>query len=200
MTRFNKPDVLGVLQEHGAIMEGHFRLPSGLHTPTYIQTAVVLQYPHILAKVAEALNRKFPVAVDAVVSSGVGSLVVGQEAARLRECRSIFFERMGGAMGLRRHFRLEAGERVLIVEDVLSSGRTTGEVLALSSAYGAKVVGIAAIVDRSTRPMPFRVPVRALVTLPIPFHAPEACDLCAQGLPVTLPEERGLSGEPGGAF
>lgn len=199
MTRFSKPDILGILQEHGALMEGHFRLPSGLHTPTYVQTATVLQYPHILRKIAEALNRKFPGAVDAVVSAGVGSLVIGQEVARLRGCRSIFFERMGGAMGLRRHFRLGTGERVLIVEDVLSSGQTTAEVLTLASAYGAKVAGIAAILDRSTRPMPFRVPVRALVTLPIPFCSPDACELCAQGLPVTQPEERGFPGEGEGA-
>ncbi|MFH1725042.1 MAG: orotate phosphoribosyltransferase [Elusimicrobiota bacterium] len=193
MRRMNKLDVIGILQEHGAILEGHFRLPSGLHSPIYIQPAVVLQYPHLAHKIAQALSKKFSEAVDVVVSPAMGGVVIGQEVARVRRCRSIFFERTAGgpAMGLRRNFRLKSGERVLVVEDVLMAGRTTSELVTLAAAYGAKVVGVAAIVDRSMGPLSLPVPARALVSFPIPVVAPDDCELCARRLPVTLPEEGG---------
>lgn len=185
MTRYNKLDVLGILQEHGAIMEGHFRLPSGLHTSTYIQTAVVTQYPHLVQRIAASLNRKFPSSsVDVVASPAAGGLVIGQEVARQRKCRSIFFERSEGVMGLRRLFKLERRERVLIVEDVLTSGRSIGEVLSLCAVYGAKPVGVGVIVDRSVTPMPFSVPVRDLLTMPVEMTPPEHCELCAQQVPI----------------
>lgn len=198
MARFNKLDVLGILQEHGAIHRGHFRLPSGLHTATYIETAVVMQYPHLTNKIARALSELFPAQVDVVVSPAMGAVVLGQEVARLRRCRSIFFERMGGAMGLYRHFRLSAGERVLVVEDILSAGRSTSEVVALSATHGAKIVGVGAVVDRSTVRLPFTVPVRALMTMPTVMKTPDDCELCGRQVPLTLPEDRRLWGTPPG--
>ena len=133
MTRYNKLDVLGILQEHGALLDGHYRMPSGLHTERFVETALVLQYPHLAQKLAKALSDKFPGDVDVVVSPAMGGVVLGQEVARARRCRHIFFERRGDAMGLRRSFRLERGERALIVEDVLMAGRTTAEVLSILS-------------------------------------------------------------------
>lgn len=189
MSRDNKLDIMGIFQEHGAIKEGHFKLPSGLHSSTYIETAVVLQYPNLAYKIASALSRKFPASADVVVSSAMGAIVLGQEVARQRKCRSIFFERMGGAMGLHRHFRLKAGERVLVVEDILTTGHSTSDVVALSSAYGAKIIGVAAIVDRSSTFAPMRVPVRALMTLPNKPVPPDNCDQCARKVPLTLPED-----------
>lgn len=194
MTRINKLDVLGILQEHGAILDGHYRMPSGLHTERFIETALVLQYPHLAHKLAKALSDRFLGEVDVVVSPAMGGVVLGQEVARARRCRAIFFERRGDAMGLRRAFRLEPGERALIVEDVLMAGRTTAEVLSIVKAYGANVVGVGALLDRSTSPLPLRVPVRTLVTMPIKVYPPDSCELCRRGIPVTGPSE----GNPGG--
>lgn len=187
MNRTMKLDVVGMLQEHGAIVSGHFELLSGLHSPTYIQTAVVLQYPHIAAKLAKALATKFPQAIDVVVSPSMGGVIIGQEMARVKRCRAIFAERQGGAMALRRDFKLEPGERALIVEDVLTTGRTTSEVVSLAWAYGAKIVGVAAIVDRSMAELPLKVPVRALVPFPVKVATPESCPLCAGGVPLKKP-------------
>jgi orotate phosphoribosyltransferase len=190
MTRMNKLDVLGVLQEHGAIVSGHFRLPSGLHSPTYVQTAVVLQYPHLAQKIARAVSEKFPGAVDVVVSPAMGAVVLGQEVARVRRCRAIFAERTGSVMSLKRDFRLQPGERALIVEDVLTTGHTTGEVVSLARAYGAKVVGVAAILDRSTAHLPLSVPVRALVAFPVKVNPPDSCEMCDRQVPLSLPGEK----------
>lgn len=198
MSRDNKLDVVGIFQEHGAIREGHFKLPSGLHSSIYVETAVVLQYPNLAYKIAQALSKKFPAQADVVVSSAMGAIVIGQEVARQRKCRSIFFERAGGAMGLHRHFRLKRGERVLVVEDILTTGRSTSEVVALSHIYGAKIVGVAAIVDRSNEKLPLKVPVRALLTIPARAVAPENCDQCARKVPVTLPEDDRSVGQADG--
>lgn len=198
MTRMNKLDVLGILQEHGAIVSGHFRLPSGLHSPTYVQTAVVLQYPNLGVKIARALSEKFPSQVDVIVSPAMGAVVLGQEVARVRRCRAIFAERVGAVMSFKRDFRLQAGERALIVEDVLTTGHTTSEVVSLVRAYGAKVLGVAAILDRSTAHLPLSVPVRALVALPVKVHPPDSCEMCARQVPLTLPGEKLPPSFPGG--
>lgn len=194
MSALNKMDVLGILQEHGAVVSGHFRLASGLHSPVYIQTALVLQYPHVAQKIAKAIVGKFPQSVDVVISPGTASVVLGQEVARAKKCRAIFAERTGGMMGLRRDFRLERGERALIVEDVLTTGRLTGELAALVLAYGAKVIGVGGIVDRSIARLPLSVPVRTLVSYPLQVIPPEACPQCASGVPVKEVPSKPLPG------
>lgn len=185
MSRLEKAGIVGVLQEHGAIIQGHFELSSGLHSPTYVQTAVVLQYPHIAQKIAKALAAKFPQAIDVVLSPSMGGVIIGQEVARAKKCRAIFVERVEGSMVLKRDFRLEPGERTLIVEDVLTTGRTTSEVVSLAWAHRAKVVGVAAIVDRSLTPFPLKIPVRALVPYPVRLSSVDSCSLCAQQVPIT---------------
>jgi len=181
----NKLDVVGILQEHGAIISGHFRLPSGLHSPTFIQAAVVLQYPHLAQKIGKAMSLKFPSAVDVVIAPALGGVVIGQEVARVRKCRSIFTERVGGGMALQREFKLAQGERVLIVEDVLTTGTTTAELVSLAQAYGAKVIGVAAIVDRTASPLALEIPIRALVSYPVKVTPPDACELCARRVPLS---------------
>ena len=168
MNRLRKLDVIGLLQEHGALLSGHFKLPSGLHSQTYVQTALVLQYPNL------------------------GAVVIGQEVARAKKCRAIFTEKVEGVMTLKREFRMNQGDRMLVVEDVLTTGRSTSEVVSLSNAYGGKVVGVVAIVDRSTAQLPLTVPVRALISYPLQLFPPESCPLCSQEIPVTVP------GIPGG--
>jgi len=191
MSRTPKLDVVGILQEHGAILEGHFRLPSGLHTPKFVQPEKVLQFPNLARKFANAISDMFPGKADVIVSSGMGGLVLGQEVARARKSRSIFFEQFGGAMGLRPHFRLERGERVLIIEDVLMGGRSTGELIHTAVELGAKVVGVGAVLDRSTGALDLGVPVRTLVTLPIPVSVSDTCTACARKVPLSTPFENG---------
>lgn len=185
MSPLNKMDVLGLLQEHGAVVSGHFQLASGLHSPVYIQTALVLQYPHVAQKLAKALVAKFPQSIDVVISPGSASVVLGQEVARAKKCRAIFTERNNGMMALRRDFRLERGERALVIEDVLTTGRLTAEVVALTQAYGLKVVGVGALVDRSTSGLCLPVPVRTLISYPLQVTPPDACAQCASGSPLT---------------
>lgn len=191
MSRLNKSDVIGMLQEHGAIVSGHFELLSGLHSSTFIRTAVVLQYPHMTQKLAEGLCGKFPEAVDAVLAPSAPAVVIGQEVARLKRSRAVSVGRLSSGMSLRRGFQLNRGERVLVVQDVITTGRSTAEAVSLALAYGAKVVGVAAIVDRSTSQLPLRVPMRPLVSYPTRVDTADTCPLCARGTPLTHPlEER----------
>lgn len=180
-----KMDVLGILQEHGAVVSGHFQLASGLHSPVYIQTALVLQYPHVAQKIARALAAKFPGRPDVVISPGMSSVVLGQEVARVHKCRAIFTERNNGMVALRRDFKLERGEKALIIEDVLTTGRLTAEIIALAQAYGARVTGVGAIVDRSPMALCLSVPARTLISYPLQVCAPTACPQCSAGVPLT---------------
>lgn len=195
--RMNKMDVLGILQEHGAVARGHFRLASGLHTPVYLQTALVLQYPHVAQKMAKALAAKFAAPVDVVISTGLSSVVLGQEVARVKKSRAIFTERVDGSMAFRRDFRLERGERALVVVDVLTTGRSNAEVVALAQAYGARVVGVGAIVDRSSGPLCLGVPARSLVDYPLEAAPPDSCPQCAAGVPLATSRREFASGSEG---
>ncbi|HOJ86511.1 MAG: orotate phosphoribosyltransferase [Elusimicrobiales bacterium] len=183
----NKFDIIGILQEHGAIVSGHFKLPSGFHSQTYIQTSTVLQYPHIAQKIAKEMADKFPQEINVVISPNPAIIVIGQEIARIKQARSIFTERVEGVMVLKRNFKINENEKVLIVDDVFSTGKICAEAISLARNYKAKVVGVAAIVDRSTGELPFfNVPVRGLVSYPLELYTPENCPLCQKGVPLTV--------------
>ncbi|MBI2069360.1 MAG: orotate phosphoribosyltransferase [Elusimicrobia bacterium] len=196
MGKLGKFDFVGLLGEHGALLSGHFRLSSGMHSSSYIQTALLLQYPHISNKIAKAMAAKFPAEIDCVCSPAMGAVVIGQEVARVKKCRAIFTERTGGSMSLRRDFHIERGEKILVVEDVLTTGRSTGEVVNLARQYGGKVVGVAAIVDRTVTTPSLDVPFRSLISYPLELYTPENCQLCKNGVPLTSPGSRYL--EPAG--
>ena len=185
MSTMSKTDTLGLLEEHGAIMSGHFQLASGLHTPVYIQAALVLQYPHVAQKLSKALAAKFPQPLDVIMTPGAASLVLGQELARIKKCRAIFAERSNGSMAFRRDFKIERGERVLVAVDVLTTGRLTGELAGLALAYGAKIVGVGALVDRSSSALALAVPVRTLVNYPLEVYPRSACAQCRLDVPLT---------------
>ncbi|MBI4369530.1 MAG: orotate phosphoribosyltransferase [Elusimicrobia bacterium] len=187
-----KLDIFGLLGEHGAVLSGHFRLSSGLHSSSYVQTALILQYPHIASRIAKALSLKFPQHIDCVCSPAMGAVVIGQEVARAKKCRAIFTEKVGGANILRRDFHIEKGEKILVVEDVLTTGRSTSEVVNLGRNYGAKVLGVGAIVDRTISPPALDVPFRSLISYPLEVFPPENCDLCKRGMPLTSPGSRYL--------
>ena len=188
-------DVLDRFTHLGALLDGHFRLSSGLHSPSYLQCALVLQHP----AEAEALGRALAEALrarlgdarpTAVLSPALGGLIIGHEVARALGVRAIFAERAEGALTLRRGFDLAAADRVVIVEDVLTTGGSTRETMEVAHARGAAVVAAAAIINRSGSDSPVDVPFAALAALAPPTYKPEACPMCEQGIPVTKPGSR----------
>jgi len=183
--------MLDLFRKSGALLEGHFRLSSGLHSTGYLQCALVLQHPAVaeaLARVIAAKVRELRPTV--VLSPALGGVVVGQEVARALGVRAIFAERQDGVLVLRRGFMIAESDRVLVVEDVLTTGGSTRETMQVATAAGGQVVGVASIVDRSGGTATFDVPYEALLDIALPTYQPDACPLCAQGLPVVKPGSR----------
>lgn len=187
MPRMGKFDFVSLLQEHGAIQSGHFLLPNCFHTQTYIQPSLLLQYPHLARKLARELCAIFPGETNVVLAPSTGSIAIAQEVAREKKARALYTDRVNGVMMLRHDFRISEGERVLIVDDVLNSGRLCGEALNLATGYGARVIGIAAMVDRSTGDLGLHVPIRSLISYPLQLFTNSNCPLCAQDIPLTVP-------------
>ncbi len=186
-----RDELLNVFRQSGALLEGHFRLTSGLHSPAYMQSALVLQYPRI----AEALGRAIAeqtreVKPTVVVSPALGGIVIGQEVGRALGVRAIFAERHEGALTLRRGFALAPDDRVLVVEDVLTTGGSTRETMEVARRSGGTVVGAASIVDRSGGTLQLDVPYWSLLEYGLPAFDPSDCPLCAQAQPVIKPGSR----------
>jgi orotate phosphoribosyltransferase len=184
-------EVLDLFRTSGALLEGHFKLSSGLHSSRYMQSALVLQHPELASALGEALaERARHLQPTAVLSPALGGIVIGQEVARAIGARALFAERQEGALTLRRGFTLSPADRVLIVEDVITTGGSTRETAAVAEAHGAHVLGAAGIVDRGTDPARLHMPLYTLVQLQVPAYQPDACPMCAQGVPVTKPGSR----------
>src|SRR5688500_8538190 len=161
--------ILDLFRRVGALLEGHFRLTSGLHSPGYLQCALVLQHPGEAEACGAAIaGRVTALGVQTVLSPALGGIVIGQEVARALGVRAIFAERQDGALTLRRGFSLARGERVLVVEDVVTTGGSTRETIEVARAVGAKVVAAASIVDRSGGKQTVDVPYYALTTVTLP--------------------------------
>jgi orotate phosphoribosyltransferase len=183
--------VLGLFRESGALLEGHFLLSSGLHSGGYLQCALVLQHPQhaetlgrMLADQLKLLN------VTAILSPAIGGLIIGPEVARALGVRAIFAERQDKVLSLRRGFSLGPDDRVIVIEDVVTTGGSTKETVAVSESAGAEVIGAGTIIDRSGGTAVLGVPFHALVTLSLPTYKPDVCPLCADGLPVVKPGSR----------
>jgi orotate phosphoribosyltransferase len=183
--------VLDMFRRVGALLEGHFRLTSGLHSPGYLQCALVLQHPTEAeicgAAIAERTRALRP---EVVLSPALGGIVIGHEVARGLGVRALFAERQDGALTLRRGFALSPGERVLVVEDVVTTGGSTRETIEVARAAGAEVVGAASIIDRSGGNQGLDVAYHSLATVAFPTYQPDACPLCAAGQPVVKPGSR----------
>jgi orotate phosphoribosyltransferase len=180
-----------LLESTGALQSGHFLLSSGRHSGQYVQCARVLERPKVAAEVGTALAARLPWGFDRVASPPLGALLIGYEVARHHDVPFLFAERAdGGPLGLRRGFTVAPGERIAIVEDVITTGRTTGELVDLMERLGAVVVGVAAIVDRSTDHRVRERPIESLLRLSIPTYALDECPLCAAGAPITKPGSR----------
>ncbi|MEO8071032.1 MAG: orotate phosphoribosyltransferase [Acidobacteriota bacterium] len=183
--------VLSLFRESGALHEGHFRLTSGLHSSGYLQCALVLQHPGH----AESLGRALADAVRAtgatvVLSPAMGGLIIGHEVARGLGVRAIFAERQDGAMTLRRGFTLTAADRVVVIEDVVTTGGSTRETIAVAEATGATVVAAGSVIDRSGGSLQLGIPFHSLCALSLPIYQPEECPLCAAGQPIVKPGSR----------
>jgi len=187
-----KPEaVLDLFRKSGALLDGHFRLSSGLHSDRYLQSALVLQYPEFADALGRALaERTRHLQPTVVLSPALGGIIIGQEVGRALGVRAIFAERQDGAMTLRRGFALASSDRVLVVEDVLTTGGSTRETAAVAEAIGSHVIGAATIIDRGADSAKLGLPLQALVRLEVPAYPPESCPLCAKGEAIVKPGSR----------
>ena len=188
-------DFLPLFKERGALLEGHFLLSSGLHSPRYVQCARVLMDPVLAtrlgAALADALRRLLPSAPSVVVAPALGGVLVAHEVARAFGVRGLFTERQDGAMTLRRGFVLEPDEPVVVVEDAITTGGSTREVMDAVRAHGARVLAVGCLIDRSGG-VDLGIPLASLVRLDVPAYAADACPLCAAGSTAIKPGSRGV--------
>lgn len=183
--------VLTLYRQSGALLDGHFKLSSGLHSPGYLQSALVLQHPAHAEALGQALaGRLRALEPTVVLSPAMGGLIIGHEVGRALGLRAIFVERVDGTMTLRRGFALRPTDRVVVIEDVVTTGLSTRETIAAVEAAGASVVGAGAIIDRSNGTADLTVPFHALVSLNLATYQPDACPMCAAGQAVTKPGSR----------
>ena len=186
-------DLLALFKERGAVLDGHFLLSSGLHSPRYVQCARVLMDPALATRLGSELARALEGALagsrpGAVVAPALGGVLVAHEVARAFGCRGLFTERQDGVMTLRRGFELGPAERVVVVEDAITTGKSTREVMDAVRARGAELMAVGSLVDRSAGELDFGVPRRSLLRLEVPTWEAAACPLCAAG---SKPEKPG---------
>jgi orotate phosphoribosyltransferase len=188
-------EVLQIFADNQALLTGHFLLTSGLHSPRYLQCALVLQHPEIAAKLCAALAAKVKAderigAIDLVIAPALGGVIVAHEVARALGLRALFTERRDGAMKLRRGFQLNPGERCLVVEDVVTTGGSTREVMDLVAQLGGVPVAAGSLIDRSGGAVDLGVPRHAMAVLEVPTYQPDACPLCVDGSTAIKPGSR----------
>ena len=188
-----RDNILNIFKDTEALPEGHFILTSGLHSASYFQCAKVFQYPwHAETLCRDIADRFKDEKIDVVVSPAVGGIVFGQEVGRLLNVRAIFSERIDGKMTLRRGFEISAGERVLLAEDVTTTGGSVKEVMELLKECGAEIVAVTAVVDRSGGKAQFGVPYFSLFQMEVTNYDPNDCTMCTAGSQAVKPGSRGL--------
>lgn len=194
MSDVTDAEVLEALRRTEAIKSGHFVLTSGRHSDTYVQCARVLEDPALTAHLAQAAVRRLPdgLDIDVVAAPAVGGIIMGFAVAQALGVKFIFSERDQGAMVFRRSFEIEPEQRVLIAEDVVTTGGSVGEVIDLVEAAGGRVAGVVSLIDRGG-PKAFDAPFWPLLRLEVESWEPGSCGLCAAGEPVTSPGSRRLS-------
>ena len=188
----DKEQILDQFRDSGALLEGHFILSSGLHSPKYLQCALALQYPKDAAKYGKAIAEYFLDAeIETVASPAIGGLVIGYEVAKALNVRFIWTERKEGEMTLRRGFSIKQGEKILVVEDVITTGGSVKECIDVLKTNGGNVTSAASIIDRSGGTADVGVPRIALVEFDVPSYKPESCPMCAEGTEAIKPGSRG---------
>jgi orotate phosphoribosyltransferase len=187
-------ELIALFRRSHALLDGHFQLSSGRHSDRYFQCALVLQDPVVATQLGAALAEKFHalLPIDAVAAPALGGILVAHEVARSLGSRALFTERINGIMTLRRGFTLQPGSRVIVVEDVITTGLSTGETMGALESIGGQVVAVGALIDRSGGDISktMTVPVHALVSLPFLSFDPGECPLCANKIPVVKPGSR----------
>lgn len=182
---------LEIFKSTGALLEGHFRLTSGRHSNAYFQCAKVLQYPEHLSTVCSLIAGHFRDSeVETVISPAIGGIVVGTEVGRQLGVKTIFAERKDGNMAIRRGFSLEKGERVVVVEDVITTGGSVAEVIELIRSAGAVLVGVGSVVDRSNGTVRLSENQFSVLRMEVVSYLPEECPLCKAGMPIETPGSR----------
>jgi orotate phosphoribosyltransferase len=184
-------DVLKLFEDTLALLSGHFRLSSGLHSENYFQCGLLLQYPDIAEKLCKELASYFKDdKPTCVVAPALGGVIVSYETSRALGARSLFTERVEGKMTLRRGFELKKEDRVLVVEDVITTGLSTNEVLEVVRSKGAEIIGVGCVVNRSGKTLDFGVKLKSLARLDFPAYKPEDCPLCKKGVEIIKPGSR----------
>lgn len=184
-------DVRALLEETGALLSGHFRLSSGLHSPNYVQCALLLEHPRNAKMIGAALGEGVGLlGAQKVVAPALGGVIIGYTVAEALNVPFVFTERKYGQMMLRRGFRLEPGDNVVIVEDVVTTGKSTRETADVVMQQGGVVAGYASILNRSGKRNPFDAPYESLLTLDLETYDETACPLCARGVALDAPGSR----------
>lgn len=188
----SKREVLRIFKDTGVLQSGHFQLSSGLHSNKYLQCAKVFQYPRYAKVLAEELARRFKKErVDLVIGPALGGIILSYEVARsLRKARALFAEREKEKMCLRRGFKIEKGEKALVVEDVITTGGSVKEVIELVKELGGEVIGAGALVDRSGKRINFGVKTKTLLKIRVENYKKEDCPLCKKDTPLLKPGSR----------
>ena len=189
---YTSDQILAILKEKDALLEGHFRLTSGRHAGYYMQCAKLLQYPEAAGAIFEQMANMFADnGVTIVIGPATGAIIIAYEAARALGVKALFTERENGVMTLRRGFVIQPTDKVLVVEDVVTTGGSVKEVIEVVKSYGAEVVGVGILVDRTNGKIDFGVPLKALVSIEIESFDPEDCPICREGkLPLVKPGSR----------
>lgn len=191
----SREEILDILKRTNVWQKGHFCFSSGRHSDQYLQCAQVLQYPDYAALLCGELAQHFREdGIDVVVGPALGGIIIAYEVARSLGIRAMFAEREEDKMLLRRGFQVEEGERVLVVEDVVTTGSSVNEVMELVTDRGGKVVGVGVLVDRSRGRAQFGVKTVSLLKLDLIDYSPAECPLCAQGIPLIKPGSRKFKG------
>lgn len=184
-------ELVDILEETHALKTGHFKLTSGLHSEQYVQCALLLRDPARASLVCSELADKFKdEKPDIVVGPALGGIIAAYEVARSLGVSNIFAERENGKMTLRRGFAVEKGQKALVIEDVITTGGSSQEVVELLESLGAEVIGVGSIIDRSGSSTKLTVPFKSLIRLEIKTYAPETCPLCAEGVEIDRPGSR----------
>lgn len=188
-------EVMKKFEDAGAIQKGHFKLTSGVHSDTYIQCAQIMQHPEFMHNLCSELGKKFRGDdIDVIVGPAIGGIIMAHVMARVLGpwVRAIFTERENGKMTLRRSFEIKEGEKVIVVEDVTTTGSSVREVIDIVKSRKGKVVGVGVLIDRSGGKVNFGVKTEKLLTVDIKTYLPEECPLCKKGIPVVKPGSREL--------
>ena len=184
-------EILDIFEKTGAMLKGHFKLSSGLHSGSYLQCARVLQHPRHAGELCKILAEKFKnEPPTAVIAPALGGIIVSYEVARELNVKSLFTERVDGKMTLRRGFELTKNDKVLVVEDVITTGLSTKEVIETVKSFGSYVVGVGCVVDRSLGGLDFGTQFKSVVKMNIPSFNQENCPLCAEKIPIIKPGSR----------